>query len=85
MPDPPMLMAAMPLVKERMKTLREAPELLAFLFTHINSPEFQCRFRWREGSIAFWDNRWVQHYGVADYGGYRRIMQRVTIEGDRPI
>ncbi len=33
MPDPPLLRAAMPMVKERMKTLREAPELLAFLFT----------------------------------------------------
>ena len=66
-------------------TERESDTLLPMLLDHIRSPEFQCRFRWREGSIAFWDNRWVQHYGVADYGGYRRIMQRVTIEGDRPV
>jgi taurine dioxygenase len=66
-------------------TERENEALLPMLLDHVRSPEYQCRFRWREGSIAFWDNRWVQHYGVADYGGYRRIMQRVTIEGDRPV
>jgi taurine dioxygenase len=66
-------------------TERENDALLPMLIDHIRSPEFQCRFRWREGSIAFWDNRWVQHYGVADYGGHRRVMQRVTIEGERPV
>jgi taurine dioxygenase len=66
-------------------TERENDALLPMLLDHVRSPEFQCRFRWREGSIAFWDNRWVQHYGVADYGGHRRIMQRVTIEGDVPV
>jgi taurine dioxygenase len=66
-------------------TDRENDALLPMLIDHIRAPEFQCRFRWREGSIAFWDNRWVQHYGVADYGGHRRVMHRVTIEGDQPI
>ena len=63
---------------------RENNALLPMLIDHIRAPEFQCRFRWETGSIAFWDNRWVQHYGVADYGGHRRIMQRVTIEGVPP-
>ncbi|HEX7094549.1 MAG TPA: TauD/TfdA family dioxygenase [Acidimicrobiales bacterium] len=66
-------------------TERENDALLPMLIEHIRSPEFQCRFRWTEGAIAFWDNRWVQHYAVADYHGHRRIMHRVTIEGDRPI
>ena len=65
-------------------TERENDALLPMLIDHIRSPEFQCRFRWTEGAMAFWDNRWVQHYGVADYGGQRRVMHRVTIEGDRP-
>lgn len=65
-------------------TERENDALLPMLIDHIRSPEFQCRFRWSEGAMAFWDNRWVQHYGVADYGGHRRVMHRVTIEGDRP-
>ncbi len=59
---------------------REQDVLLAFLFDHVRSPEYQCRFHWEEGSIAFWDNRSVQHYAVADYHE-RRIMHRATIAG----
>jgi taurine dioxygenase len=65
-------------------TERENAVLLPFLSDHVRSPEFQCRFHWENNSIAFWDNRWVQHYGVADYTE-RRVMQRVTIEGERPV
>ena len=65
-------------------TERENAVLLPFLNDHVRSPEFQCRFHWEPNSIAFWDNRWVQHYGVADYTE-RRVMQRVTIEGERPV
>ena len=61
-------------------TERENELLLPFLFDHARSPEFQCRFRWEEGSIAFWDNRAVQHYAVADYYE-RRVMHRATIAG----
>ena len=61
-------------------TDRENDVLLPFLFDHVRSPEFQCRFHWEEGSIAFWDNRAVQHYAVADYHE-RRIMHRATIAG----
>jgi taurine dioxygenase len=57
--------------------------LLPFLCDHVRSPEFQCRFRWDTHSIAFWDNRAVQHYAVPDYDE-RRVMHRVTLEGDRP-
>ncbi len=45
-------------------------------------PEYQCRFRWRKISIAFWDNRRVHHYAVADYYPNKRIMHRITIYGD---
>jgi glutamyl-tRNA synthetase len=38
LPDPQTLRAAMPLVKERMKRLTEAPELLRFLFTDDLTP-----------------------------------------------
>jgi taurine dioxygenase len=61
-------------------TDRENDLLLPFLFDHVRSPEFQCRFHWELGSIAFWDNRAVQHYAVADYRE-RRIMHRATIAG----
>ena len=63
---------------------RESRALLAFLHDHINCPEFQCRFRWRRHSLAFWDNRCPQHYAVADYNVIRR-MHRVTVCGDKPF
>lgn len=62
----------------------ESGPLLEFLFTHQVRPEFTCRFQWKPGSLAFWDNRCTQHYPVNDYHGYRRVMHRVTLEGDTP-
>lgn len=62
----------------------ESAPLLQFLFQHQVKPEFTCRFRWDEGSIAFWDNRCVLHNPINDYHGYRRSMWRITLEGDKP-
>ena len=62
----------------------ESAELLRVLFDEVKRPEYQVRFKWEPGSIAFWDNRSTQHYGVADYSGYR-CLERVTIVGDRPV
>jgi taurine dioxygenase len=66
-------------------TEEESGPLLNYLWQHAVRPEFTCRFRWRPGSIAFWDNRCVQHNAVNDYHGQRRVMHRVTIEGERPV
>lgn len=60
-------------------TEAESNVLLPFLLNHMRSPEFQCRFRWATDSIAFWDNRAVQHFAVPDYTE-RRLMHRVTVE-----
>lgn len=65
-------------------TEEESAPLLEFLNRHSQRPEFQIRFRWRQGSLALWDNRSTQHIAVNDYPGYRRVMDRVTIAGDRP-
>ena len=62
----------------------ESAPLLEFLFRHQIRPEFTCRFRWRPGSLAFWDNRCVQHNPINDYHGHRRVMHRITLAGDRP-
>lgn len=55
--------------------------LLDFLYAHAIRPEFTCRFQWREGSVAFWDNRATWHYAVNDYHGERRLLHRITIGG----
>jgi taurine dioxygenase len=65
-------------------TEEESAPLLAYLFRHQTRPEFTCRFRWRKGSLAFWDNRAAQHNAVNDYHGFRRVMERITLRGDRP-
>ena len=66
-------------------TEEESAPLLNYLWQHAVRPEFTCRFRWEKNSIAFWDNRCVQHNAVNDYHGQRRVMHRVTIEGERPV
>ena len=63
----------------------ESRALLDFLFRHIEDPAFHCRFRWEKNSIAFWDNRCVQHYAVWDYFPEVRHGYRVTICGERPV
>jgi taurine dioxygenase len=65
-------------------TDEESAPLLEYLFRHQVRPELTCRFRWRPGSIALWDNRCTQHNPINDYHGYRRLMHRVTLGGDRP-
>ena len=64
-------------------TEEESAPLLEYLFRHQIRPEFTCRFRWTAGALAIWDNRCAQHYAVNDYAGRRRVMQRITLAGDR--
>ena len=61
----------------------ESKPLLNYLYSHATKPEFTCRFKWEEGSIAFWDNRSTWHLAVNDYHGERRLMHRITINGTR--
>ncbi|ACY18676.1 TauD/TfdA dioxygenase family protein [Haliangium ochraceum] len=62
----------------------ESRAVLGFLFGHLETPEFSCRFRWRPDSVAFWDNRITLHRPVNDYWPAHRRMERITIAGDRP-
>ena len=62
----------------------ESRWLLDHLYKTAWDVEIQCRFRWQKGSVAFWDNRVCQHYAVSDYFPARRVMERVTIAGDKP-
>jgi taurine dioxygenase len=59
----------------------ESRPLLHRLFAHAMKPEFHCRFQWRPGSIAFWDNRATWHFALNDYHGEERLMHRITVKG----
>ncbi len=64
-------------------TTNESAALKTYLANHMNKPEDQIRWRWREGDIAMWDNRVTMHYAVSDYLPARRCMNRVTVTNDR--
>jgi taurine dioxygenase len=59
-------------------------ELLTIILDQYRRPEYQVRFSWRPGSLAFWDNRAAVHYAVRNYGDFPRLMERVLI-ADEPL
>ena len=63
----------------------ESDAILQLLYAHTIEPERVVRWKWRDGDVAFWDNRSTAHYAAADYGNERRIMHRVTVAGDVPF
>ena len=63
----------------------ESAPLLNYLFEQQVKPEYTCRFVWRPGSIALWDNRCVLHNPINDYHGYKRLLHRITLKGDKPV
>jgi taurine dioxygenase len=66
-------------------TEEESAPLLNYLFEQQVKPEYTCRFVWRPGSIAFWDNRCALHNPINDYHGHKRLLHRITLKGDKPV
>ena len=62
-------------------SVEESAPLLAYLYRFVTQPIFTARVRWKEGMVAIWDNRLVQHYATADYPGHARLMHRITVQG----
>lgn len=62
----------------------DSDALLSRLYAEVQVPEYQVRFKWAPDSIAFWDNRSTQHLAISDYWPRKRVMERLTIIGDRP-
>jgi alpha-ketoglutarate-dependent taurine dioxygenase len=65
-------------------TIAESDALLQYLYAHSTKPQFTVRYHWHAGDLGFWDNRVTQHSVVGDFGGRHRVIQRVTLRGDRP-
>lgn len=65
--------------------LDESDALLEQLCAQFTRPEYQCRVRWAPGTVVFWDNRATVHYASSDYHPQPRIMDRISIAGDRPV
>jgi len=61
----------------------ESDHLLAYLTRWARTHRFSVRYHWSEGTIAMWDNRCTQHHVLNDFEG-ERVIQRVTVMGDRP-
>ena len=82
-----------PNLTRRLEGMRdeESRPLLDYLIGRSLRPEFMCRFRWRPGSMAVWDNRVTLHCAIEDDfearrggNGHRRVMHRATLKGDKP-
>ena len=65
-------------------TVEESNPILEYLYRQQQREDFSCRFHWEPGSLAFWDNRAAQHNALNDYHGFRRVMHRVTLRGEKP-
>ncbi|RHY41278.1 hypothetical protein DYB30_006984 [Aphanomyces astaci] len=66
------------------RIVHESAPILSMLYGKAFRPEHQCRFRWSPGSVAFWDNRRLQHVAINDNVVSRRVMHRITIQGGVP-
>lgn len=63
--------------------LEESRTLASEVLRQYKRPEFQVRFSWKPGSVAFWDNRAAVHYAVRNYGDYPHLLERILISDER--
>jgi taurine dioxygenase len=64
----------------------ESDALLDELADEARKPRHHFGHVWAVGDIVVWDNRATMHRVMIDYPlGEKRIMQRVLIEGERPV
>jgi taurine dioxygenase len=64
---------------------KESQAVLSLLYDKVLQPESICRWRWHVGDIGIWDNHFVLHYAINDYGDALRVVHRIEIEGEALI
>jgi alpha-ketoglutarate-dependent taurine dioxygenase len=64
---------------------RESDGILNLLYEHMINQKYLVRYNWTTGDLGFWDNRATMHFVVVDYGTQHRLIQRVTLKGERPF
>lgn len=63
----------------------ESANLLRFLFTHCDHPDFIFRHRWSEGDMVVWDQLQTMHMAPSDYLPHERRVVRVTAGLVKPM
>lgn len=66
------------------RTEDDSRPILQELFEHQIRDEFVWRLKWEAGMVVLWDNRCTLHNPINDYDGHRRLLHRITLEGDLP-
>ena len=65
-------------------TEQESRMIIDFIDRHVADPSLHCRWSWRDGDVAIWDERSTLHRAAADHVGQYRRIRRIEIDGDRP-
>ena len=63
----------------------ESKLLLNELFTHMERDTYIYKHLWEPNMLVMWDNRSVNHCAQGGYEGYKRLLHRITLAGERPF
>ena len=63
----------------------ESNELLSILFLHMEQEKYIYKHIWEADMLVMWDNRSVNHCAQGGYQGFKRLLHRTTLAGDRPF
>ena len=63
----------------------ESKLLLNELFNHMEKEAYIYKHLWEPNMLVMWDNRSVNHCAQGGYEGYKRLLHRITLAGERPF
>jgi taurine dioxygenase len=62
----------------------ESDAVLRMVREHVEQPRFHCRWNWKPGDLAIWDERSTVHRAIGDHFPREREVRRCVVDGDRP-